>query len=101
MSKERFIPLENQVLIEVEETHERTEGGILLPDSAKDTAKMAASRGTVINIGSTAFPNEANPEEMIGKKVLFIQYNGFTCQREPVELRVCSDSDILSIIEEV
>ena len=91
-------PLGDKVVVEREESEERTTGGILLPDSAKDKP----SRGTIVAIGTGKLLDDGTRGAMQVKKgdrVLFTSYAPETITIDDEEYLLMSESDILAVIE--
>jgi chaperonin GroES len=91
-------PLGDKVVVEREESEERTAGGILLPDAAKDKP----SRGTIVSVGTGKLLDDGTRGPMQVKKgdrVLFTSYAPETITIEDEEFLLMSESDILCVIE--
>lgn len=91
-------PLRDKVIVERAEAEEKTAGGILLPDTAKDKPKqgtvVAAGPGRVLENG------EVKPLEVKkGDRVLFGAFAGSEVKLNSKEYLVLSESEILAIIE--
>lgn len=85
-------PLADRVLVNPSPAEERTLGGIIIPDSAKEKPL----RGVVIAVG-----NGTKDEEMIvkpGDSVLYGKYAGTELDHEGVSYLIMRQSDILAII---
>src|SRR6185437_12066843 len=68
-------PLGDRVVVEREESEERTAGGIVLPDSAKDKP----ARGTVVSVGDGKLLDDGSRGKLqvkVGDRVLFVSYAG-------------------------
>jgi chaperonin GroES len=91
-------PLGDRVVVEREESEEKTAGGIVLPDSAKDKP----SRGTIIAIGDGRLLDDGSRGKLqvkIGDKVLFTSYAPETIKFSDQELLLMREEDILAVIE--
>lgn len=91
-------PLGDRVVVEREESEERTAGGIVLPDTAKDKP----SRGTVIAIGDGRLLDDGTRGELqvkIGDKVIFTSYAPETIKINDRELLLMREEDILAVID--
>ena len=91
-------PLGDKVVVEREETQEKTAGGIYIPDSAKDKP----SRGTIIAIGTGKLLDDGTRGTLQVKKgdrVLFTSYAPETIEINDEEFLLMSESDILAVIE--
>jgi len=91
-------PLGDRVVVEREVAEERTAGGIVLPDSAKNKP----SRGTVIAIGDGRILDDGSrskPQVKVGDKVLFTSYAPETIKINEEELLLMREEDILAVFE--
>jgi chaperonin GroES len=91
-------PLGDKVVVERDESEDKTSGGIVLPDSAKDKP----SRGTVITVGTGKLLDDGSRGPMQVKKgdrVLFTSYAPETIEINDNEYLLMSESDILAVIE--
>lgn len=97
-SKVKLQPLGDRVVVQREESEEKTSGGILLPDSAKDRP----ARGTVISIGNGKLLDDGSRSEVqvkVGERVIFSSYAGETFKVDDEELLLMREDDILAVIE--
>ena len=91
-------PLGDRVVVEREESEERTAGGIVLPDSAKDKP----ARGTVISVGDGRLLDDGSrskPQLKVGEKVLFTSYAPEVIKIDDRELLLMHEEDVLAVIE--
>jgi chaperonin GroES len=91
-------PLGDRVVLERDESQERTTGGILLPDSAKDKP----ARGRVISVGNGKLLEDGTRSKLqvkVGDHVLFSSYAGETFRVDDQELVLMREDDILAILE--
>jgi chaperonin GroES len=91
-------PLGDKVVVEREETQEKTAGGIFIPDAAKDKP----SRGTIIAVGTGKLLDDGTRGPMQVKKgdrILFTSYAPETIEIDDDEFLLMSESDILAVIE--
>ena len=91
-------PLGDRVVVEREESEERTAGGIVLPDTAKDKP----ARGKVIAVGDGRLLDDGSRSKLqvkVGDKVLFTSYAPETIKLGDEELLLMREEDILAIIE--
>jgi len=91
-------PLRDRVIVERSEAEERTAGGIVLPDSAKDKPKQ----GTVVSVGSGRVLDNGDVKPLEVKKgdrVLFGGYAGSEVKVEGKEFLILSENEILAIVE--
>ena len=91
-------PLRDRVVVERAEAEEKTAGGIVLPEAAKDKPKegkvIAVGPGRVLDNG------EVKPLEVKkGDKVLFSAYAGNDVKVNNNEYLILNESEILAVIE--
>ena len=92
-------PLGDRVVIRRESSEERTAGGIVLPD----TAKEKPSRGTVEAVGNGKLLDDgtrSKSQVKIGDRVLFTSWGGETFKVGDEELLLMREDDILAIFED-
>ncbi len=92
-------PLHDRVLIKRIEEEEKTKGGIIIPD----TAKEKPIRGEVIAVGPGRITDDGKRIEMsvkVGDKVMFNRYAGTEIKIEGEEYLIMREDDIVAIIEE-
>ena len=93
----KFRPLHDRVLIEVLESVEKTSGGIIIPDTAKEKPQI----GLVVATGPGKVNESGSINKMVvskGDKVLFGKYSGNEISFEGDELLIMRESDILAIL---
>lgn len=91
-------PLGDRVLVQRMQAEEKTAGGILLPE----TAKEKPLEGKVIAIGSGKVLKDGTRTTMsvkVGDRVLFTAYAGKDLKHGGVEYTIMSEEDILGVIE--
>ncbi len=88
----KFKPLYDRVLIQRTAEQEKTAGGILLPDSAKEKP----FEGTVLEVGDGG---EKKLTVKVGDKVLFSKYSGTEVTIDGEEFIIMKEEDILGIIK--
>ncbi|HOA71880.1 MAG TPA: co-chaperone GroES [Phycisphaerae bacterium] len=91
-------PLGEKVLVKRVEAEDKTAGGIVLPDTAKEKPK----RGVVQAVGDGKLLDSGQRSELQVKKgdqVLFSSYAGTEIKVEGEELLIMDESDILAIVE--
>ena len=90
-------PLRDRVLIQRVEANEKTAGGIVLPDTAKEKPK----RGRVVAVGQGKLLENGTRSKMQVKKgneVLFGSYAGTDITVEGKEMLIMSEDDILAVV---
>ena len=97
MAKLNIRPLGDKVIIKRVEAEEKTAGGIVLPDTAKEKPK----RGIVLTIGNGRLLDDGTRSKMQVKKddeVLFTSYAGTEIRVDGEEYMIMDESDILGIV---
>ncbi len=97
MAKLNIRPLGDKVIIKRVDAEEKTTGGIVLPDTAKEKPK----RGIVQAVGNGRLLDDGTRSEMqVGKndEVLFTSYAGTEIKVNGEEYMIMDESDILGII---
>jgi chaperonin GroES len=90
-------PLRDKVVVERSEAEQKTAGGILLPDTAKDKPK----EGTVVAVGPGRILDNGEVKALEVKKgdrVLFGGFAGTEIKVDGKELLILSESEILAVI---
>ena len=93
----RLQPLGDRVVVEREEMEDRTSGGIVLPDTAKDKP----SRGRVVSVGNGRLLDDGSRSKLqvkVADRVLFISYAPETIKIGDEELLLMREEDILAVI---
>ena len=91
-------PLGDRLVVQREQSEDRTEGGIYLPDSAKNKP----TRGTVISIGDGRLLDDGSRGAMQvkpGDRVLFTSYAGETIEIGDEEYILMGESEVLAVLE--
>ena len=91
-------PLSDKVLVRRLEAENKTTGGIVLPDSAKEKPQ----RGKIVSVGQGKVLDDGTVRKMQIKKgdtVLFTSYAGTEVKIGDKEHLIMSESDIMAIIE--
>jgi chaperonin GroES len=94
----KFRPLHDRVLVRRVEGEEKTKGGIIIPD----TAKEKPMEGEVVSAGAGA-RNERGElvplDVKAGDRILFGKWSGTEVKMDGEELLIMKESDIMGIIE--
>ncbi len=91
-------PLADRILIEVLEAKEKTKGGIVLPDTAKEKPQEAK----VIAVGKGKVNDDGKVVALqlkAGDKVLFGKYSGTEINIDEKEYLILKEEDILAIVK--
>ncbi len=92
-----FRPLHDRVLVRRVEADEKTAGGIIIPDSAKE--KPAEGEVVAVGAGNKAEDGKVTPLDVkAGDKVLFGKWSGTEVKINGEDLLIMKESDILGII---
>ena len=92
-----FRPLHDRVLVRRIEAEEKTAGGIIIPDSAKEKP----AEGEVVSVGTGARAENGTITPMdvkSGDRVLFGKWSGTEVKVDGEELLIMKESDILGVI---
>ena len=96
----KFRPLHDRVVVRRIEEDDRTKGGIIIPDTAKEKPQQ----GEVVAVGPGA-PDEKGKVQPLdvkpGDRVLFGKWSGTEVKLDGEELLIMKESDILGVIEGV
>jgi chaperonin GroES len=93
-----FRPLHDRVLVRRIEESEKTAGGIIIPDTAKEKPQQ----GEVLAVGNGAIGDDNERvalEVKAGDKILFGKWSGSEVTIDGEELLIMKESDILGIID--
>jgi chaperonin GroES len=93
-----FRPLHDRVLIRRVESEEKTTGGIIIPD----TAKEKPMEGEVVAAGPGARGEDGKLQPMdlkAGDRVLFGKWSGTEVKLDGEELIIMKESDVMGVIE--
>ena len=98
MAKIKIKPLDDRILIEQYEAEEKTTGGIVLPD----TAKEKPHRGKVLAVGPGKLMDSGNRGTMsvkAGDEVFYGKYAGSDVEVDGTTYVILKEDDVLAIIE--
>jgi chaperonin GroES len=90
-------PLEDRVVIQQIEAEEKTSGGIVLPDTAREKPQ----RGRVLSVGPGKLLDSGQRAEIglkEGDEVLFSKYAGTEIKLDGTEIKILREADILAKI---
>jgi len=94
----KLVPLDDRVVIKQSEAEEKSTGGIILPDTAKEKPQ----RGKVVAVGPGKMTDDGERSEMSVKKgneVIYAKYLGNDVEIDGVKYVILHENDILGIIE--
>ena len=92
-----FRPLHDRVLVRRVEAEEKTAGGIIIPDSAKEKP----AEGEVIAVGEGTRDDDGDRiplDVKVGDRVLFGKWSGTEVKVDGEDLLIMKESDILGVI---
>jgi len=92
-------PLHDRVLVRRLEEEEKTKGGIIIPDTAKEKPQQ----GEVIAVGNGKILEDGSVRKLdvkVGDKVIFSKYAGTEVKIEGEEYLIMREEDILGVIEQ-
>jgi chaperonin GroES len=96
----KFRPLHDRVVLRRIEEDERTKGGIIIPDTAKEKPQQ----GEVVAVGPGARDEKGVVQPLdvkAGDRVLFGKWSGTEVKIDDEELLIMKESDILGVLEGV
>lgn len=91
-------PLQDRILVSRVESEEKTSGGIIIPDNAKEKPM----EGKVVAIGNGKMLDDGKlrkPEVGIGDRILFSKYSGSEVKIDGEEHLILREDDVLGVIE--
>ena len=95
----KFRPLHDRVVVKRIDAEEKTAGGIIIPD----TAKEKPMEGEVIAVGPGARTEDGKIHPLdvkVGDRVLFGKWSGTEVKIDGQELLIMKESDIMGVLEE-
>ena len=98
MPKIKIRPLDDRVVVEPQEAEEKTAGGIVLPDTAKEKPKQ----GKVLSLGDGKLlenGKRAAFQVKEGDRVLFTSYAGNEVSLDGEEYLIMTEDDVLAVVE--
>src|SRR2546422_8975576 len=97
MARTKFRPLHDRVVVKRIDAEEKSKGGIIIPD----TAKEKPSQGEVVAVGPGGRDEsgkEIKPDVKAGDRVLFGKWSGTEDQLDGDELLIMKESDIMGVL---
>ena len=93
----KFRPLHDRVVVRRLESEERTAGGIIIPDTAKE--KPQEGEVVAVGTGSKAEDGTVTPLDVkTGDRILFGKWSGTEVKVDGQDLLIMKESDILGVI---
>ncbi|MEM0922714.1 MAG: co-chaperone GroES [Pseudomonadota bacterium] len=92
-----FTPLHDRVLVRRIESDEKTAGGLIIPDSAKEKPQ----EGEIVSVGAGARDDDGERialDVKAGDRILFGKWSGTEIKIDGEELLIMKESDILGIL---
>ena len=94
----KVVPLNDKILVERLEADDKTSGGIILPDTAKEKPKqgkiLAIGEGKPLDSGK-----RASFQVKVGDRVLFTSYAGSEVTLDGKEYLIMTEDDILAVVD--
>ena len=93
----KFRPLGDRVLVKRVEEEEKTKGGIIIPDTAKEKPQ----EGEVVAVGPGARDEDGDyikPELNVGDRILFGKWSGSEVKIDGQDLIIMKESDVLGVL---
>ena len=94
----KFRPLQDRIILKRVKEEEKSKGGIIIPDSAKEKP----IEGEVIAVGSGKVNEDGSVRKLevkVGDRVLFGKYSGTEVKIDGEERLIIREDDILGVIE--
>ena len=94
----KFRPLHDRVVVEALEQEEKTAGGIIIPDTAKE--KPMQGKVVAVGPGARGENGEITPLDVkAGDRILYGKWSGTEVKVEGKDLLIMRESDIMGILE--
>ncbi|HXZ00866.1 MAG TPA: co-chaperone GroES [Stellaceae bacterium] len=94
----KFRPLHDRVVVRRLEQEEKTAGGIIIPDTAKEKPQ----EGEVVAVGPGARDEQGRLQPLdlkVGDRILFGKWSGTEVKIDGEELMIMKESDVMGVIE--
>ena len=94
----KIAPLNEKIVVERLEADDRTAGGIILPDTAKEKPKQ----GKIISVGDGKLLDDGKRaafQVKVGDKVLFSSYSGNEVTVDGKEFLIMTEDDVLAVVD--
>ena len=96
----KFRPLHDRVVVRRVEAEEKTAGGIIIPDTAKEKPQQ----GEVIAVGPGARDETGKVQPLdvkVGDRVLFGKWSGTEVRIDGEDLLIMKEADIMGVLDQV
>jgi chaperonin GroES len=98
-TKTKLVPIEDRIIVQKNESEDKTSGGILLPDSAKEKPQQA----TVVAVGPGKRDEKGNLQAIdylqAGDLVIYPKYSGTEVKINGEEFLILRASDVLAKLD--
>ena len=97
MAKMNFRPLHDRVVVQRIDAEEKTKGGIIIPDTAKEKPQ----EGKIVAVGPGGRDQSGGlikPDVKVGDRVLFGKWSGTEVKLDNEELLIMKESDIMGVL---
>jgi len=94
----KVVPLHDRIVVSRIESEEKTKGGIIIPDTAKEKPQ----EGKIIAVGPGKLDKEGKripPDIKSGDRILFTKWAGTELKLDDQEYMIMKEDDILCVIE--
>ena len=94
----KFRPLHDRVVVKRIDAEEKTKGGIIIPDTAKEKPQ----EGEVVAVGAGACDETGKlvpPDVKVGDRVLFGKWSGTEVKIDGQDLLIMKETDIMGVVE--
>ena len=99
MAKSKFRPLHDRVVVKRIEAEEKTKGGIIIPDTAKE--KPSQREITAVGPGGRDEAGKLIPIDLkVGDRVLFGKWSGTEIKLDGEDLMIMKEADIMGVVEQ-
>ncbi|NDY72043.1 co-chaperone GroES [Desulfobacter hydrogenophilus] len=93
-----FRPLSDRILVERVEENEKTKGGIIIPDTAKE--KPAEGKVVATGNGRMGEDGKLLPMDVkVGDRVLFSKYGGTEVKVDGIDYLIMRQDDVLGVVD--
>lgn len=98
-------PLDMRVLVRPDPVEQRTAGGIIIPDSAREQKEHAQVKATLVAVGTNAWCEAKATRGFVapeaGARVMIAKYGGvLVTGNDGADYRIMNDADITAVLEE-